>query len=177
MQHVFKKHSVHAAWAILSVWVFYTVIHTGVALLQLNLHHYHTEYELQHKKQKPLVCLTILPESKDFIRVNKKEFIWQGEWYDIKEITEQNGTLYIIAYPDKKEKKFQERLAKALEQHQEQSQKGKNHVKFELKESYVSAVKFLFIPLCRTFFILWYLILDTQSVHLSLPKPPPEFTT
>lgn len=170
---MFKKHSVHIAWVILSVWIFYTVIHTGMALLQLNLHHKNTQYRLTHKKEKYLVSLTISHNEKDFIRVNKKEFIWQGEWYDIEQITEKNGVLHITAYPDKKEEKLQKRLAKALEQHQEQSEKGKNHVKFELKESYVNAVKFLFIPLSRIFFTP-YLILDTQSAYLSLLKPPPE---
>jgi 5S rRNA maturation endonuclease (ribonuclease M5) len=174
LQKVVNKYSVYTSWVILSVWVFYTIIHTGVALLQLNAHHQNTEYKLKYKKEKQLVSLTVSPESTEFIRVNKKEFIWQGEWYDIEEITEKNGVLHILAHPDKKEEKLQKNLTKALEHNQEQPQKSKNNIKFELKESYISHIDFLFISPYHSFFTVTYLTADIQSIHLALLKPPPE---
>lgn len=168
-----KRYSHSIAWVILSVWVFYTFIHTATAIFQLKLHHTTVNHILKRKKEKKLVQLTVPAWDNTFIRINKKEFIWQGEWYDILNISEKQGTLFITAYHDKKEKKLRNILSQAVEHEQENSGKNKINPKFELKEICITKVFFMFDVSCIK--LIYKNIQDKiENIALSLPYPPPE---
>lgn len=144
-------------------------------MLELNIHHKTIAEKLKRKKEKTLVRLCIPAQDKDFVRVNKKEFIWQGQWYDIDEIQEKNGMYEIIAHPDKKEKELQEKLNQALEHEQEQSEKSKKSPKFELKETYAQKIEYLFLPCFNCYQKGTLTISIIHNLSFSLLKPPPEF--
>jgi len=170
-----KKYSISIAWSILSVWVFYTLFHTVLAVFELNMHHTIVQHQLKHHKEKKTIELTIFMCDKNFVRINKKEFVWQNEWYDIVSISEKDGIYHIVAYPDKKEEKLRKNLAQAIEQNQEKSEKGKHTQKFELKESYTNTILYLFNS---TYSLVDYYQPEfrMQDGILTLPCPPPKIT-
>jgi hypothetical protein len=169
-----KKCSTSIAWGILSVWVFYTIIHTVLAVFQLGTHHSTVDYALKHKKEKHLKHLTIPVTDKAFVRINKKEFVWQGEWYDIVNLSEKEGAYHIIAYPDKKEAKLRKNLADSVEQNQEKSGQHTFSLKFEWKEIYISQIKYVFYVYFISVFGCKDSVLNTLNTFLTLPTPPPE---
>lgn len=163
------------AYFTLSIWIFYIFIHTGIALLQLSIHHQTIERKVNHNSQKKDIKKLVIPiQDKNFIRINQKEFIWQNEWYDIVSISQSEGLLYLTAYLDKKEHKLRKNLSETIQNSQEKSEKNKINPKFEGKEYCTNEITYSFIAFSSSYnyYSFEYKI---QDLSLPLTSPPPKF--
>lgn len=131
------------------------------------------------KDEKNLVDIEFTePQFKALHKVNKKEFVYRGAFYDIKSIKKSGNKIILTVYLDKKESSIFEHLAQLLDK----TSKGKSNstsivVKiFDLFDSKISPLtinQFAY----KSFSCKWYLFsLEIQSQNKVLPQvPPPDY--
>jgi hypothetical protein len=75
--------------------------------------------------------------------IHSREFVYQGEYFDIKAKTEKNDTVFLKVYPDKREKSIFSHLKNIIDKSDEGSQKKQTSAFFKIFD--------VFIPLNQSF--------------------------
>lgn len=116
----------------------------------------------------------------DFKRVEKGEFEYKGEMYDILYEFRKNDTTYIIAIHDPKETNLFAQLNNYISKyndwdtHHNPLAKSKKHIKKFLKD-YLPDKTFQLIPIQSQFVILAHYLSIIKKIFISIDTPPPCF--
>jgi hypothetical protein len=70
--------------------------------------------------------------------IHSKEFVYRGEYFDIKAKTERNDTVFLKVYPDKREKSIFSYLKNIVEKSDEGSQKKQTLAFFKMFDVFLS---------------------------------------
>lgn len=62
--------------------------------------------------------------NKRFIRIHSKEFVFDGQMYDIVEQQQSEQSTWYLVYPDRKETGLKKKLARAMDMHERQKDKN-----------------------------------------------------
>jgi hypothetical protein len=112
----------------------------------------------------------------DFKWIHSREFIYNGEMYDIVKKEENDIQLFLYCINDIKEKKLEEEFAKKVQNNSTNSKHRQvsNHLNILLSEP-VQTNSISVEPICE--FNFYNLLTDCyKSINLDIPSPPPRIT-